>query len=210
MMTALGLRREKIAATFDKRQLAQSIAVVVESLRSATKTPRTDFWINVDLNVHIHGKTAFDKHARINVYVSSDVGSLVRDTGGKVVPPDKTHRVRIQAELDEMTVARAMAWVVKTLVDSVQTEREDFWVNVDLNVHIKRGKAYEKKARLNVYGDLIDPCDTTIVESIDWDEIPPEALGTLSDTTITESVDWNEVPSEILGTLCENFEETQK
>jgi hypothetical protein len=187
MMAALGLQRAKIAATFHKRPLAHSMGVAVECLCAATKTRRKDFRINVDLNIHIQDGTPLEKHARINVYVSSDVGNRVNDAAGKVVPLDRTRRVRIPATLDEMTIARAMAWVVKTLVTSVQAEKDDFWVNVDLDVHVKRGKAYEKKARINVYGDLIDPCGTTVVESIDW----------------------NEVPAGILAALCEDFEETQ-
>ncbi len=180
MMRALGLQREKIAATFDKRELARSIAVAVDSLCAATKTRGQDFWINVDLTVHLRDGTAFEKHARINVYVPSDVGH--------VASPNQTRLVRVQAQLDEMTIATGMACVVKTLATSVQALQNDFWVNVDLNVHINRGKAYEKKARLNVYGDLVDPCDTTV----------------------TESADWNKVPSEILGTLCEDLEEIKE
>ncbi len=207
MMTALGPQRARIAATYDKRPLARSIAVAAEILCAATKTERKDFWINVDLNVHIRGGTTFEKRARINVYVSSDVSGLVKDTLGRVALPDEAHRVKIQAELNDKAIARAMAWVVMILVTSVHAEQDDFWVNVDLSVHVNQGRPYEKKARLNVYGDLIDPCNTTIVESVDWDELPPEHLGTLSDTTIVESIDPYEVPSEILKTLCEDLEE---
>jgi hypothetical protein len=86
-----------------------------------------------------------------------------------------------------MAIAWSMAWVVKTLVTSVQATQDDFWVNLDLNVHVKRGKPYEKRARVNVNGDLIDPCGTTVVESIAE----------------------NEVLAEVLGSFCENLEETQ-
>jgi len=175
-MTTFGLQREKIPASIDKRSLAQAIAVAVKALVASIETRKNDFWINVELNIHIEHGSALEKHASVNVYIASDVRKRVKGTTGKVVSPEPIHRIRIQAKLNEMTIARVMAYVVKTVLTAVQAEQDDFWVNIDLNVHIKRGQAYEKKARVNVYGDLIDPCGTTVVESVNSNEVPPEVL----------------------------------
>ncbi len=61
---------------------------------------------------------------------------------------------RIRAKLDEIPLAQAMAVMVKTILTAVVAENDDYWVNVDLNVHIQAGRAFEKLARINVYGDL--------------------------------------------------------
>jgi hypothetical protein len=71
-------------------------------------------------------------------------------------------RRRIKAKLDKLRIAQAMAVTVKTILEAVEADHDDFWVHVDLNVHIEGGKALEKCARINVYGDLIDPCETDI------------------------------------------------
>lgn len=61
---------------------------------------------------------------------------------------------RIGAKLNEILLAQAMAVMVKTILTAVVAENDDYWVNVDLNVHIRAGRALEKHARINVYGDL--------------------------------------------------------
>jgi hypothetical protein len=176
-MMNYGLQREKIAATLDKRPLAKAIVLVVDALVSGVETHRSDFWVNVDLNVNIRGGRAFDKHARINVYIPlSTNGSRPND--GKVAIPAQESRKRIEANLDEVSLAWSLAWVIETLLTAVRAEQDDFWVNIDLDAHISQGKALEKKARINVYGDLIDSYGTTIVESVDSNEIPQEILET--------------------------------
>jgi|GEM_PF-3458630 len=174
MTNDYGLQRERIAATLDKRALAQAIAVVVDALVKGTETAKSNFWINVELNAHIQAGRVLDRHARITAYIPSTFPSP-RSTG-KVQAPSLACRIKIPAALDEVIVARSMAWVVRTLLTAVETERDDFWVNIDLNVHIKRGKAYEKKARINVFGDLLDTYGTTIVDTIEQNEIPLEVL----------------------------------
>lgn len=174
MTTDYGLQRERIAATLDKRALAQAMAVVVDALVSGTETDKSNFWINVELNVHIQARKVLDRHARITAYIPS-TNSSARTTG-RVHAPLLAHRIKVPAALDEVIVARSMAWVVRTLLTAIQAERDDFWVNIDLNVHIKRGAAYEKKARINVFGDLIDTYGTTIVDTVEQNEIPFEVL----------------------------------
>jgi len=71
-------------------------------------------------------------------------------------------RERIKAKLDKLLLAQAMAVTVKAILTAVEAEHDDYWVNVDLNVHIQGGKAFEKHARINVYGDLTDPYKTSI------------------------------------------------
>lgn len=61
---------------------------------------------------------------------------------------------RIKAKLDEILLAQAMAVMVKTILTAVAAENDDYWVNVDLNVHIQAGRASQKQAKINVYGDL--------------------------------------------------------
>ncbi|MGO9571446.1 MAG: hypothetical protein ACLP5H_28310 [Desulfomonilaceae bacterium] len=91
-------------------------------------------------------------------------------------------RERIKARLDKILIARAMAMTVKAILTAVEAEHDDYWVNVDLNVHIQGGKAFEKRARINVYGDLIDPYKTNIFPSVELNEVPPEILKALCET----------------------------
>jgi hypothetical protein len=175
VITNYGLEREKIAATIDKRALARAIGITVDALVRSTETAQDDFWIGVDLNVRIEAGTAPERHARINVYVPANYPER---TSGKAVPPIPEERIRIPASIAESSIARAMAWTVQTLTTAVQAEHSDFLVNIDLNVHIKRGRAYERRARINVYGDLIDSYDTTIMDIADLNTIPQEILDT--------------------------------
>jgi hypothetical protein len=177
MITGPELLRERIAATIDKQAIAYAVAHAVDAILKGTESARIDFWINVDLNVHIQNQKVLERHAGINVYVPANFPAIAKTS--KVSPPDVSHRIMIPAALDEKTIASAMASVVRALVIAVQAEQDDFWVNVDLNVHVKRGRSHEKKARINVYGDLINPYGTTVVEAIDQNEIPFEVLDSL-------------------------------
>ncbi len=67
-MMNYGLEREKIPARIDKRALAKAISLAVDALVSSTETEHDDFWIGVELNVHIEAGTAPERHARVNVY----------------------------------------------------------------------------------------------------------------------------------------------
>lgn len=163
MTTTFELQRVKIRAVLDKKPLAQAAALAVKTLLCAVECQKDDFWISVDLNVHIKMEKALEKIARINVY----------ETGGT---PFESQRVQIKAVLDEKTLAQAMACVVKTLLTAVKTEQEDFWVNFDLNVHIQTGESLEKRARINVYGDLLDSYGTTIVDTADSFTVPSEVF----------------------------------
>jgi len=188
MGTTFGLNREKIRATLDKMPLARAIALAIETLQRAVTTDTDDFWVNMDLNMNIQMGKAFDKHVRVYVYVPMGGCGSETPCNGKVAVPPPERRIGIKAELEEKSLAWAMAWVFKTLLTAVQAEQDDFWVNVDLNVHMRHGKAKEKRARINVYGDLIDTYGTTIVDTVDT----------------------NVIPEEILQTLCENFGEKEE
>ena len=85
-------------------------------------------------------------------------------------------RQKIQAKLDKTLIAQAMAVVVKTMLSAVEAEQDDFWVNVDLNIHFQAGKALEKHARINVYGELADPLATDILSSSGCFKVPSEVL----------------------------------
>lgn len=176
MGTTCGLEREKIRATLDKKPLAKAIALMIETLQGAITTDTDDFWVNTDLNVNIQGGKALDKHVVVNVYVPSGVKYSRNSDSGKIAVPPQEHRITISAELEEKSLAWAMAWVIQSLLTAVKAEHDDFWVNIDLNVHITHGKAREKRARINVYGDLIDMYDTTIVDTRDSNVIPQEIL----------------------------------
>jgi hypothetical protein len=176
MTTTFGLEREKIRATIDKRPLARAIALAIETLQGTVRTIRDDFWVNTQLNVNIQSGKALDKHVRVNVYVPAPTDGSRNQNTGKIVVPPPERRVRIKAELEEKTLAWAMAWVIQTVLTAVQAEQKDFWVNIDINVHMRYGKAREKRARINVYGDLIDTYDTTIVDAADSNVIPQEIL----------------------------------
>jgi hypothetical protein len=91
-------------------------------------------------------------------------------------------RERIKAKLDKLLLAQAMAVTVKAILTAVEAEHDDYWVNVDLNVHIQGGKAFEKHARINVYGDLTDPYKTSIFPNVEFNEVPSEVLKGLCET----------------------------
>jgi hypothetical protein len=179
MRTTFGLEREKIRATLDKKPLAMAMALMIETLQGAITTDANDFWVNTDLNVNIRSGKALDNHVRVNAYVPSGVVNSENHDTGKIAVPPLENRIGIRAELDEKSLAWAMAWVIQTLLTTVQAEQGDFWVNIDLNVRIKHGKAQEKRARINVYGDLVDAYDTTIVDTRESNVIPEEILQTL-------------------------------
>jgi len=63
-------------------------------------------------------------------------------------------RERIKAKLDKKLLAQAMAVTVKAILTAIEAEDDDYWVNVDLNVHVQGGRALQKLARVNVYGGL--------------------------------------------------------
>jgi hypothetical protein len=174
-MMNYGLEREKIPARIDKRALARAIAVAAGSLVRSTETEYDDFWIGVELNVRIEGGTAPERHARVNVYAPANYPA---DTSGKAVPPLPSERIRIPASIAEASIARAMSWTIQTVTTAVQTDHSEFWVNIDLNIHVKEGRAHEQRARINVYGDLIDPYDTTIMDIGDVNALPQEILDT--------------------------------
>jgi|WetSurSiteA1Bulk_404760.scaffolds.fasta_scaffold48306_1 hypothetical protein len=88
-------------------------------------------------------------------------------------------REKIKAKLDKVLLAQAMAVTVKAILTAVEAEHNDYWVNVDLNVHIQGGKAFEKHARINVYGDLTDPYKTSIFPTVELNEVPSEVLKAL-------------------------------
>jgi len=176
MRTTFGLEREKIKATLDKEPLAKAIALVIKTLQEAVTTNADDFWVNTDLNVNIQSGKALDKHVAITVYVPLSADGSGDQVEGKTAVPLPEQRIRIQAKLEERSLAWAMALVIKTLLTAVQAEQEDFWVNIDLNVHMNHGKAKEKRATINVYGDLIDMYNTTIVDTSETNVIPEEIL----------------------------------
>jgi hypothetical protein len=91
-------------------------------------------------------------------------------------------RERIKAKLDKVLIAQAMAVTVKAILTAVEAEHDDYWVNVDLNVHIHGGKALEKLARINVYGDRIDPYKTNIFPNMELSEVPTEILKAFCET----------------------------
>jgi len=185
MKTVCGLEREKIRATLDKRPLATAIALAVETIQGAVETDADDFWVNMDLNVNIRSGKALDKNVTVYVYTPVGLDGSTNGCDGKVAVPPQGRRTRISAKLEEKSLAWAMAWVIQTILTAVQAEQDDFWVNIDLNVHITDGKAKEKKARINVYGDLT----------------------AIYDTTIVDTVETNVIPEEILQRLCEDFGE---
>jgi hypothetical protein len=88
-------------------------------------------------------------------------------------------REKIKAKLDKVLLAQAMAVTVKAILTAVEAEHDDYWVNVDLNVHIQGGKAFEKHARINVYGDLTDPYKTSIFNNMELNQVPSEVLKAL-------------------------------
>jgi hypothetical protein len=176
MRTMSGLEREKVRATLDKKPLAKAIALVTKTLQEAVTADVDDFWVNTELNVNIKGGKALDKHAAITVYVPLRADGSRDPINGKTAVPLPEQRIGIQAKLDEKSLARASAWVVKTLLTTVKAEQEDFWVTIDLNVHMTHGKAKEKRATINVYGDLIDMYNTTIVDTSETNVIPEEIL----------------------------------
>jgi hypothetical protein len=92
-------------------------------------------------------------------------------------------RQKIQARLDKTLIAQAMAVVVKALLSGVEAEQDDYWVNVDLSIHFQDGKALEKHARINVYGDLVDPYATDIFGESNYFKVPSEVLNALKENS---------------------------
>jgi hypothetical protein len=89
---------------------------------------------------------------------------------------------RIKAKLDKVLIAQAIAVTVKAILTAVEAENDDYWVNVDLNVHIQGGKALEKLARINVYAERLDPYKTNIFPNIELSEVPTEILKAFCET----------------------------
>jgi len=85
-------------------------------------------------------------------------------------------RRKIPARLDKQIIARAMADVVKAMLAAVEADQEDFWVTVNLDIHICSGKAMEKHARVNVYGDFRDPVEASSTQQINNNEVPSEVF----------------------------------
>lgn len=174
MTTTFGPQREKIKAVLDKRALAQAMAIVVNTLLVSVVAEKDDFWVNIDLDVHVQEAKAFEKNARINVCAGVALENFWKLTG--TITPVQLRQTQIEAALDEKALAQAMAWVVKTLLMAVRAEQDEFWVNICLSVHINEGKALQKNAKVNVYGDLVDPYATTIADALDENEIPSEVF----------------------------------
>ncbi len=91
-------------------------------------------------------------------------------------------RERIKAKLNKILIAQAMAVTVKAILTAVEAEPDDYWVNVDLKVHIQGGRALEKRARIDVYGDLVDPYKTNIFPNLELNEVPSEILKAFCET----------------------------
>jgi hypothetical protein len=91
-------------------------------------------------------------------------------------------RERIRAKLDKVLIAQAMAVTVKALLTAVEAENDDYWVNVDLNIHIQRGKALEKLAKVNVYGERIGSYKTNIFPNVELNQVPTEILKAFCET----------------------------
>jgi len=85
-------------------------------------------------------------------------------------------RQKIPARLDKQIIARAVADVVKAMLAAVEADQEDFWVTVNLDIHICSGKAMEKHARVNVYGEFRDPVEASATRPIDENEVPSEVF----------------------------------
>jgi hypothetical protein len=174
--TPFGLEREKIRATLDKKPLAKAIALAIETLQESVKSCKDDYWVSADLNVNVQRGKTQDKHVKVNVYVPRIERGATHEQGGKSATPAPENRVSIKAELEERTLAWAMAWVIHTILTAVSCEQEDYWVNLEMNVHITNGRAMEKRARINVYGDLIDQYETTIIDAVESNIIPEDIL----------------------------------
>jgi hypothetical protein len=97
--------------------------------------------------------------------------------------PEGLERQKIPARLDRHVIARAMAEVVKAMLVAVETDQDDFWVNIDLDLHIQAGKALEKCARVNVYGEVVDPAGLCSAESGDENEVPSEVFRSFCEPT---------------------------
>jgi hypothetical protein len=199
METPFGLEREKIRATLDKKPLVRAIALAIETLQGTIETGMEDFSVNVDLTVNIQREKALDKNVRVNVYVPRFWDDSRPSYGGKAVVPSPENRISISAELDQKTLAWSMAWVIQTLLTAVRAEQEDFWVKIDLNVHIMNGRANEKRATINVYGDLIDPYATTIVETLSLGVISEEFLRSRSAKILKKRMEINRLDEQGTG-----------
>jgi hypothetical protein len=176
MGTPFGLQMEKIGATLDKRPLARALALATETLQGAVETDTHDFWVNADLNVHIQSSKALYKHVKVYVYEPLGEEASSNSFERKIGVPPPERRMILKAKIDKTALAWAMGWVIQALLTSVRAEREDFWVNIDLNVRMNYEKAKEKRANINVYGNVIDTYDTIIVETLASNFVPEDIL----------------------------------
>src|SRR5512139_1326015 len=99
-------------------------------------------------------------------------------------------RDRIPVKLDKILLAQAMAVTVKAILTAIEAENDDYWVNVDLNVHVQGGRALQKLARVNVYGDLTNDLARDVQEGMGDDflmekyHLNPKQLETLLRTLV--------------------------
>lgn len=88
---------------------------------------------------------------------------------------------KVRAKLDKSALAQAVANMIRTLVGSTYTDEKDFWIQLDLSVHIVNGKLLEKAAKVNVYSESTDPYGTNIVDLPSNNEIPTEVFRSFCD-----------------------------
>ncbi len=88
--------------------------------------------------------------------------------------PIRMEREKVKAKLNKTALAHAVAQLVKQMLPSIQTQELDYWVHLDLDVHIKNGKAQEKLAKINLYTEMADPYGTNILDVPAENELPTE------------------------------------
>ncbi len=83
---------------------------------------------------------------------------------------------KVNARLNKPVLAQAIAQLVKAITESVHAQEPDFWVKLELDLHIENGKARDKLARLNLYADIssdmAEDYNTQVFDAPAENEIP--------------------------------------
>jgi hypothetical protein len=90
--------------------------------------------------------------------------------------PKTLDREKIKAKLDKSALAHGVAQLIRRILLSVDATDKDFWVHLELDIHIEDGKATEKLAKLNLYADMIDPYGTNILNVPKHQDVPTEVF----------------------------------
>jgi hypothetical protein len=88
--------------------------------------------------------------------------------------PETLEREKVKARLNKTELAQGVAQLIKRVLASVNAVEKDYWVRLELDIHVENGKATEKLAKLNLYADMIDQYGTNVLNVPGQYDVPTE------------------------------------